>query len=175
MIILVRKKMKYIKISLLILILTLFYNCHFNKQALQQKASAGEEFHKMAWMEGLWSNPDDSVHSFILWQRKNDTVFTGSGWEMRGKDSIPSEIDEISNSSDEILLSMEVFGKNDGNPSEYKLVSNKNGEHVFENTSNDFPKRIIYILKPDGSLYFRMEGTSDGQERFEEKKLTKMK
>ena len=167
--------MKLNKSYLFILILALLYNCHSNKQSLVQKYSSSEEFHTMACMEGLWSNPDDSIHSFMLWQRKNDTVFSGSGWEMKGKDSIPSEIDEISNSSDEILLSMEVFGKNDENPTEYKLVSNKNGEHVFENTNNDFPKRIIYILKPDGSLYLRMEGTSDGQGRFVEKKLTKMK
>jgi hypothetical protein len=125
-------------------------------------------------MEGLWSNPDDSIRTFILWQRKNDTVFSGSCWEMKGNDSIPLENDEINKSSDEILLSMEVFGRNDGNPTEYKLVSNKNGEHVFENTNNEFPKRIIYILKPDGSLYLRMEGISEGQQRFEERKLTKM-
>src|SRR5664279_5348381 len=108
--------MKLIKSNLFILILALLCNCHSNKQALVQKDSMAEQFHKMAWMDGLWSNTDDSIHSFMLWQHKNDTVFSGSGWEMKGKDSIPSEIDEISNSNDEILLSMEVFGKNDGNP-----------------------------------------------------------
>ena len=94
---------------------------------------------------------------------------------MKDKDSIPIQIEEISASNDDIFLSLEIFGKNDGMPDEYKLIANKNGEHVFENNGKDFPQRIIYMLKPDGSLYMRVEGNSEGQARYQEKFLTKIR
>jgi len=167
--------MKYIRYLTLLFIVLLACNCHPNNEPGGAKLSLSSEFKKLAWMEGIWSNPDDSTHIFIQWLRKNDSVFSGYSWELKGKDSIPTEIHEISSNNHEILLSLEVFGKNDGNPDEYKLVTNKNGEHVFESSGKDFPQRLIYLLKPDGSLYYRIEGTSNDQPRFEENNLIKTK
>jgi hypothetical protein len=167
--------MKLLKCLLILLLMAFLSNCHQNSNPASQKLTVKLEFQKMAWLEGLWSNPDDSIPSFTLWQRSNDSLFSGSCWEMKAKDSIPSEIHEISAVNEDILLSLEIFGKNDGTPDEYKLLSNKNGEHVFESTGKDFPQRIIYKLQPDGSLYIRMEGITEGESRYLEKTLTKIK
>jgi hypothetical protein len=167
--------MNQVKAALILIFLILFCHCHTNLKNREHTLPVKLEFQKMAWLEGLWTNPDDSIKIFTRWQRTNDSVLSGSSWQVKGHDSIPIQIQEVSALDEAISLSMEVFGKNDGLPEEYALIANKNGEHVFESSGKDFPKRIIFILKPDGSLYLRMEGTSDGQSRYEEKILTKIK
>jgi hypothetical protein len=167
--------MKLVKPSMILILLACLSNCHPNSKQITQKLPLKLEFQKMAWLEGLWSDPDDSIHTYTLWQRANDSLLSGSSWQIKGKDSIPVQIHEISAVNEDISLSLEIFGKNDGMPDEYALITNKNGEHVFESNGKEFPQRIIFTLKPDGSLYMRMEGTSDGQARYQEKVLTKIR
>ena len=45
----------------------------------------------------------------------------------------------------------------------FRLVRGTATEALFENLAHDFPKRIIYRLRPDGTLQVRIEG--DGSER----------
>jgi hypothetical protein len=167
--------MNLLRNTAVMIIITFLSGCHGKNLPLDQKTSISAEFRKMAWLEGIWSNPDDSIRLFTQWQKENDSLLSCKSWRFIGKDSVPTDIQEISKSNDEILLTVKIIEKNESNPDNYKLVTNKNGEHVFENMEKEFPQRIIYILKPDGSLYFRKEGNSGGQSRFEEKILTKMK
>jgi Domain of unknown function (DUF6265) len=167
--------MKLLKLILLFQILALLSNCHQNTKTTIEKLPVKHEFQKMAWLEGLWANPDDSIRIFYNWQRVNDSLLSGVSWQIKGKDSIPIQLNEIGFVNENIALSIEIFGKNDGLPDEYNMVTNKNGEHVFESTAKEYPQRVIYRLQPDGSLYIRLEGTSEGQARYQEKILTKIK
>lgn len=48
----------------------------------------------------------------------------------------------------------------------FKLTSWSNGEAVFENPQHDFPKKIVYARRPDGSLLAAIEGPgNDGKTR----------
>jgi hypothetical protein len=48
----------------------------------------------------------------------------------------------------------------------FRLTSLVNGEAVFENPAHDFPKKIIYVRRPDGSLLAAIEGPGkDGKPR----------
>jgi hypothetical protein len=48
----------------------------------------------------------------------------------------------------------------------FKLTSLRNGEAVFENPEHDFPKKVIYTRKADGSLLAAIEGPGrDGKPR----------
>ena len=48
----------------------------------------------------------------------------------------------------------------------FKLTSLRDGEAVFENPDHDFPKKIIYARKADGSLLAAIEGPGrDGKTR----------
>ncbi len=50
-------------------------------------------------------------------------------------------------------------------PTAFKLISLVGGSAVFENKANDFPQRIIYSRKSDGSLLARIEGERNGKVR----------
>jgi hypothetical protein len=45
------------------------------------------------------------------------------------------------------------------------LIKLQSREAVFENPEHDFPRRIIYRLEPDGSLFARIEGMPKGKLR----------
>ncbi|HEY1111726.1 MAG TPA: DUF6265 family protein [Opitutaceae bacterium] len=47
----------------------------------------------------------------------------------------------------------------------FTLVKLADREVVFENPAHDFPQRISYTLKPDGTLLAAIEGTKDGKTR----------
>lgn len=47
----------------------------------------------------------------------------------------------------------------------FKLVRAAQGELVFENPQHDFPQRITYTLKPDGTLLAAIEGEKNGKTR----------
>jgi hypothetical protein len=47
----------------------------------------------------------------------------------------------------------------------FKLVHLTEREAVFENPAHDFPQRIRYTLKDDGTLLAAIEGTKDGKTR----------
>ncbi|HVE66130.1 MAG TPA: DUF6265 family protein [Thermoanaerobaculia bacterium] len=53
-------------------------------------------------------------------------------------------------------------------PTPFPLVESGGNRAVFENRKHDFPTRIIYRLKTDGSLHARIEGTKEGKPAFEE-------
>ena len=49
---------------------------------------------------------------------------------------------------------------------QFKLISLRNGEAVFENPEHDFPKKIVYARQADGSLLAAIEGPGrDGKPR----------
>ena len=50
----------------------------------------------------------------------------------------------------------------------FRLVESGGNRAVFENRAHDFPTRIVYRLKSDGSLNARIEGTKKGKLAFEE-------
>jgi hypothetical protein len=47
----------------------------------------------------------------------------------------------------------------------FKLVKSAPTESTFENPEHDFPQRIIYRHESDGSLFARIEGTVQGQQK----------
>ena len=50
-----------------------------------------------------------------------------------------------------------------GPATRFRLIRATATEALFENLAHNFPKRIIYRLRPDGALWVRIEG--DGSER----------
>ncbi|MCE9593498.1 MAG: DUF6265 family protein [Planctomycetes bacterium] len=50
----------------------------------------------------------------------------------------------------------------------FECVKLEAGLVVFENPTHDFPQRVVYRLRADGSLHARIEGKENGVERAED-------
>lgn len=67
---------------------------------------------------------------------------------------------------------------NHGTPTVFTLTNvNKNKDYsqwTFENKEHDFPQRIIYRMDSKDSLYARVEGTENGEQKQEEFRLKRL-
>ena len=165
------------KIALLTLtVLTLIIFACRPRQTRQPVAeNAREALSRMKWLQGTWQERNDSSANYQEWTMPNDTTMTETGWTKKGNDSSPTEKFLIQREVDGMIMSVEFAEQEGAPPLYFHLVSNKNGEHVFEDQGNNYPQRLIIRLNPDGSLYYRQEGILDGQNHFNEQIMNKIK
>jgi hypothetical protein len=52
---------------------------------------------------------------------------------------------------------------NKGKPVMFTLIESEPGVWIFENKEHDFPQRVVYSQKTDGSLFAWIEGEQKGQ------------
>ena len=153
----------------------MYSSCHLGKHGPGQQVPTNE-FRKMRWMEGLWKESGDSVAAFHLWRFLTDSSMQEISW-IKGKNdsSLTGKMTIEKDEEEGILLEYEKTGQNEGSPLGFRMTVNRNGEHVFESQSHTFPQRIIFLLKPDGSLYYRTEGILSGENHFNEVTMNKIR
>ena len=164
------------KLRFLIIFMAGIWGCHAPSAPLQPANDPRQEFRAMKWMEGLWKEATDSITAYHQWHFTDDTDLEETGWMVKTRDSVWLEKMNIHADEEEgIVLEYEKQGLNEGIPYGYRLVKNRNGEHVFENQSHKFPERIIILLRPDGAMYVRTEGNISGENHYNELMMNKIK
>lgn len=161
-------------LTIIFLVMTLFA-CRTRQEPQSAREDARHEFACMKWLQGIWQQQNDSAASYQEWIMPNDTTMEETGWMKKGSDSSATEKFLIQQEDDGIILSAELADHEGAPPLYFHLVSNRNGEHVFEDQGNNYPQRLIIRLNPDGSLYYRQEGLMDGQSHFNEQIMNKIK
>lgn len=90
-----------------------------------------------------------------------------------GKSSMISYNDDTTN-LEIILLTLEGntiyytptnIGQNNNNPIRFTLTSLVNNTYIFENTTNDFPKRIMYHFPAEGLMYVNIDAGANSKKR----------
>ncbi|MBN1187478.1 MAG: hypothetical protein JXB49_34700 [Bacteroidales bacterium] len=126
----------------------------------------------MNWIIGTWQSEDGSNYAFQVWEKQNDSVFIANNIVVVDPDTIFNHSIKIQPVDNKIIL--EIIPNNEyEEPEKYLMIVNKNGEHVFENKMKDFPQRIIFVFNTDGSLYYRLEGSIEGQAQYQDFNLNK--
>jgi len=106
------------------------------------------------------------------WRESTPSIYFGSSYEIKGSDTIHLETIRL------VII--------DGGPVYIPAVNNQNEEKevlfyfkkgtshvknsniVFENAKHDYPQRIIYQFKEDGTLLARIEGMVKGKLKYSE-------
>lgn len=161
-------------LTLIFLVMVLFA-CRTRQEQQSAREDARQEFARMKWLQGIWQQQNDSAESYQEWIMPNDTTIEETSWVKKASDSSATEKFLIQQEDDGIIMSVTLPEQEGAAPLYFHLVSNKNGEHVFEDQSNKYPQRLIIRLNPDGSLYYRQEGMVDGQSHFNEQIMNKIK
>lgn len=107
----------------------------------------------------------DTVNNFYeSWKKSGDSMLIGKGYQVENLDTIFGESISIqkNNNKWEYIV---VF---DTVRTVFSLTNNPGDSLVFENLSNDFPKRISYIKKKEGSIRVLLDnpGESDNNINF---------
>ncbi len=165
-------KLKY-SISIILAIILMFcFSCKNNsnqKSVLDQSREIqtliSEEFN---WIIGTWSISNDDYEMTEIWEVGKDNDITALSYVLADGDTVFSENLRIHFIDNEYFLTVKVSDQNDGNSVSFKLIENKDGAFIFENTEHDFPKRIVYERISKNKLFAYIEGEQNGEYRRED-------
>lgn len=115
------------------------------------------------WISGTWQGIDGE-HVFVeSWQFQNDSLILGNGYFMENSDTVFREKLKILRNSKGIYY---VAFPENKTQVEFKLVSLKDSNVVFENSLHDFPRKIDYTRDGD-SLKAILTGQENGSDKLE--------
>ena len=139
-----------------LLVLTLL--CSSAALTQQQTTTVGS----LAWIAGCWEQSKGNSVSQEQWMQPSGGTMMGMSRTVAGGKTVSYEHLMLKQEGKNIYYVSIPSGQQEA---AFKLVKYTATEAVFENPEHDFPQRIIYRLKDDGSLHARIEGKMNGQEQ----------
>ena len=135
---------------LLIVSLLLFTSCQKSKEVSK---IVGQD-----WLLGTWENKSDEGNLLETWTKLNDSVFNGTAYFIKGKDTLHFEKMELTQKGEELVYISTTKGQNNDKP--ISLLQNPEIEKqlVFENPKLDYPRKIIYKRMATNRLFIEVSG-----------------
>jgi hypothetical protein len=143
--------------------------CLFPAAALPVQKNGIEQF---AWMLGTWKREAGDKILYESWAEPVGNTMLGEGYHIAKGDTVITEelrIQKIGNFWTYIPIVM------NNPPVLFTLIESDKSRWVFENKEHDFPQRIVYSQKNDGSLLAWIEGEIEGKVMKEEYPMQRMK
>lgn len=117
----------------------------------------------LGWLAGRWSFEQGGRTVSEHWMAPDGGTMLGMSRTVAKEKTVEYEFLLIR--SDEQGILEYVAKPSRQAETAFKLVRASESEAVFENLQHDFPQRISYTLKPDGSLLAAIEGQKEGKLR----------
>jgi hypothetical protein len=168
--------MKRIIIFLPLIILCSCSSDHKPLTEMNEPVSKGMTVKHFDWLAGTWQfNASNGGISLEIWKKQNDSLITGNGYFIKGKDTLFSEKLEIQQKGNDLFYVATIAEQNNGQPVPFRFMEFNKGEYNFVNKDHDFPNRIIYKNPQPDFLVVRIEGTENGKFRKEDFSFLKVK
>jgi hypothetical protein len=143
------------KIIVLFVIAAAFSSC--------KKESKENKLKTMDWLVGTWENNSEFGQMQENWEKINDSVFRGTSYLIKEKDTLNSESIALEIKDDQVLYVPIVKGQNNDQPIVFLLTKQTTKQLVFENPNHDYPKKIVYNKITADSLVAVISGTQQGK------------
>jgi hypothetical protein len=115
----------------------------------------------LTWLTGCWRSADGSVTE--QWMKPEGGTMLGMNRTVAAGKTVAWEFLRIV--QDENGTVSFIALPSGQKETAFRLTKSGDREATFENAGHDFPQRVIYRLREDGSLLGRIEGTKNGQDR----------
>ena len=140
-----KPKKKDMKQLLVLFIIIICFSCKKTENVNLNNTESNKT--QFDWLVGKWirMNEKDSKQTFENWKKKSNTEYLGVSFTLQNKDTIWKENVTLSKSNNTWLFA--VTGKEDKQPTIFKLSKVDDSSFVFENKNNEFPKLIQYKNK----------------------------
>ena len=125
---------------------------------------------KVDFMVGRWEATFKGGAMVENWKRLDDKTLSDYTYVLDGVDTVFRENITLVEKNGELIYTVVLKHKT----VIFRAIKQSQTETVFENPTNDFPRKIIYGTKEAGSLYAKIVGKVKGKpksEVFEFKKL----
>jgi hypothetical protein len=110
-------------------------------------------FKRLYVLEGLWKMKTKKGFICEEWKKINKGYLQNKGYMIIGTDTTITERVALQRSKNDIFYTSTVEDQNNKKPIVFTLTKAKNNTFVFENQQHDFPKRIVYKIVTEDSLY----------------------
>lgn len=114
----------------------------------------------VAFLAGSWFVEKGGERIEEQWTTPAGGMMLATGRTLRGGKTVFFEYLRIESTPSGIVYIAQPRGKN---TTEFKLTEVAEGKVVFENPMHDFPKRISYTRRSEGTIDVRIEGENDGK------------
>lgn len=129
---------------------------------ITQESQKKVQLKDLSWLEGTWKRKGRRGPVFEQWTKVSNFTFEGAGFRVSEGDTVFLEFLRLEQFGNEIFYTAKVA--HNKYPVPFNLVKVDEKVFKFENPQHDFPQRIIYKQKKDGSLHTRVEGSQNGTE-----------
>lgn len=144
------------KNAILFLIITLaIISCQKSKEVSKIVATD--------WLLGKWENKSPDGHLLETWTKINDSLFIGESYFIKEKDTLHSEKMQLQQKGQNLLYISTIQGQNGDKPMSFHQKIEKEKQLVFENTKNDYPKKMVYQPFAKNHLLIEISGTQQGK------------
>ena len=117
---------------------------------------------RLEWLSGCWARARPDGMTEEHWMKPLGGTMLGMGRTVRGGRTSEFEFLQIR----EVGGRLAYIARPSGQPENTFFLKGAPGDElVFEDLAHDFPQRVIYRHKADGSLAARIEGTLNGTPR----------
>jgi hypothetical protein len=136
-----------------LIVILILISCQKSKEPFKIKGSD--------WLIGKWENKSKEGNLLETWTKVHDSLFVGKSYFIKEKDTLHFEEIELKQKGDNLLYISTIRGENNDKP----IVFNQNTEIekqlVFENSKNDYPRKIAYKPFAKGYLIIEISGVQD--------------
>lgn len=117
----------------------------------------------VAWLAGCWAQQGREAGSVEQWMAPAGGVMLGMARTLKNGRVVEFEFMQLRAGADgQLVYVAQPQGRP---PTEFRLLSQADGQAQFENPGHDFPQRVSYRRVAPDSLVARIEGTVNGKER----------
>lgn len=117
----------------------------------------------LAWLAGTWRYEHGSRVVTEHWRPPAGGMMIGTSHTVANDRTVEYEFIVLrSDAAGDLVYVAKPSGQSEA---AFKLVRRGPRELVFENPRHDFPQRILYTLKDDGTLIAAVEGERNGKQR----------
>jgi hypothetical protein len=117
----------------------------------------------LAWLAGTWRFERNGRVVTERWTEPAGGMMLGTSQTIASGHTLEYEFIALrADAAGDVFYVAKPSGQAEAS---FKLVRAGAREAVFENPQHDFPQRISYVLKDDGTLLAAIEGTRNGKTR----------
>lgn len=150
------------KLLLSILSITMLVSCasESTEQPVQQEQAKANKLDKLKWWLGNWQMKSADGLVIESWSNTAANEWQGYSYYLTPQgDTASHETVRLVNDNDTLFYIPNVGNQNNGMSIQFRESLLSDSSIVFENTTHDFPKRIVYVKTSDTSIHAYIEGS----------------
>lgn len=125
--------------------------------------SCQNEINKADWLVGNWENVSEEGEFTEKWTKKDTKTLLGNSYFVIENDTVFSERVNLVQRGKGLFYIVEIASDSSVELTEFKLTSSTENQLVFENSENDFPKKITYNKITNDSIFAEISGGGNPQ------------